>query len=109
MSCLVLKESHRVASILIEFGSVYKFSTQGLILKNFRKKKLRIGGGENLSFWVGYFDFFPTKSVSIYNVARVGQNFDDYLDFQLTIRCAYKFATECISKNRTSLMDAPIF
>ena len=29
------------------------------------------------------------------NVARMGRNFDDYHDFQLTIRCAYNFTTQC--------------
>ena len=28
-------------------------------------------------------------------LARIGRNFDDYRDFQLTIGCAYDFATQC--------------
>ena len=49
-------------------------------------------------FWIFlnfFFASFQSKSGKIYNLARMGQNFDDYHDFQLTIRGAYNFATQC--------------
>ena len=46
---------------------------------------------EKLSFFlVGHFDFFFAsslfKSDIIYGIPRMGQNFDDYLDFQQKVR-----------------------
>ena len=38
-----------------------------------------------------FFASSPRKSVNIYNVGKMGRNFDDYCDFQLRIRCAYTF------------------
>jgi hypothetical protein len=57
---------------------------------NFCGKILGIGGVENLSFFELAIRFFfassPWKSVIIFRVARMGQNFDDYPDFQKKLR-----------------------
>ena len=37
----------------------------------------------------------------------MGRNFDDYRDFQLRIRCAYTFATQCTYfRMKLSIVDA---
>ena len=67
---------------------------------DFRKKKLKIGGVENLSFFESansniffkkkmFFASSPRKSVNIYNVARMGRNFDDCTGLQQKSKCAH--------------------
>ena len=74
---------------------------------NFLRKKLRIGGVENLSFlsWPFWIKWeketnkqakSPWKSVNIYRVARMGQNFDDYPGFQPKTTPVQRYATQCI-------------
>ena len=60
---------------------------------------------KTLFFWVGHFQFsfksffsiIPMKNVKVYWLARMGQNFDDYSNFQPKITHPKHFSRQCKS------------
>ena len=78
-------DDHIGWSTLMPFTSIYPIDPRTNSW-NFRKKYWELTRKKTQLFWVGNFEFFfaslPRKSVNIYRLARMGQNFDDYPGFQ---------------------------
>ena len=75
-------EPHEVKSVVLILSSLQSYLFENLLcIQFFEKKILRIGRIEKLNFFEPailnfFFASFPWKLVNIYNVAKMGRNFD---------------------------------